>query len=247
MTSDVNMENILIDNSSKVLLVEDSEVDRISFQHQLAIMGFTIHDTASPIEAVALFKQHDYVMVFIHIGSSPMKSLEICRWIRANSTVPILMLIHRDEVIDEIVCMTAGSDDYISMPFDLRILKNRISQQLKRSETQRAAQSNIFRWGPLKIDLIAHQFTFEDREIILTNTEFKLLRILIENPFRVFSREQILEAIGASKGAGSDHIIDTHASRLRRKIIENGGPNIINVVRSVGFRLADPRDSIKVS
>jgi len=82
---------------------------------------------------------------------------------------------------------------------------------------------------------------------MLTNTEYQFLQLLMENPLRVFSREQIMEAIGVMKGVGSNHIIDTHASKLRRKIKQNGGPNVISVIRSVGFRLADPKDSIKVS
>jgi two-component system catabolic regulation response regulator CreB len=89
--------------------------------------------------------------------------------------------------------------------------------------------------------LNAHNFTIENRAVQLTNTEFQFLQLLMENPQRVFSRSQILTAIGVMKGLGTDQIIDTHASRLRIKIRNNGGPEVIAVVRSVGFRLADPQ------
>jgi len=247
LTNVVNMEVDLADGPNNVLLLEDNSDDRMALRLHLEIMGFTVYDTASPIEAKELFSLHDYSLVMIHVGHLPLRGLEICRWIRAASTVPILMLTHRDEVVNESMCMSAGADDYVTKPFESRILTSRITQQLKRGQTQRAPRANILAWGTLKMDLSRHQFTVGDTEVMLTNTEYQFLQLLMENPLRVFSREQIMEAIGVMKGVGSNHIIDTHASKLRRKIKQNGGPNVISVIRSVGFRLADPKDSIKVS
>jgi DNA-binding response OmpR family regulator len=89
------------------------------------------------------------------------------------------------------------------------------------------------------MDLSAHQFSIDDNELHLTNTEYQFLQLLMENPHRIFTRNQILEAIGVMKGLGTNQLIDTHASRIRKKIRESGGPDVITVVRSVGFRLAD--------
>jgi len=94
------------------------------------------------------------------------------------------------------------------------------------------------------MDLATHSFTLEGKEVGLTNTEYRFLQLLMENPHRVFSRDQILEAIGVMRGVGSNHLVDTHASRIRRKIIKAGGPQLISVIRSVGFRLADPAEKI---
>jgi DNA-binding response OmpR family regulator len=179
----------------------------------------------------------------IHIGHDPLRSLELCRWVKAASTVPILMLTSRDELVDEQMAMSAGADDYITKPIESKILTSRITQQLKRGQTQRAPRANILTWGLLQMDLSQHSFTVKDKTVQLTNTEYQFLQLLMENPQRVFSRNQILEAIGVLKGIGTDHIVDSHASRIRSKIRENGGPEVIAVIRSVGFRLADPLPS----
>jgi two-component system catabolic regulation response regulator CreB len=136
--------------------------------------------------------------------------------------------------------MSAGADDYISKPISSKILTSRVTQQFLRGESQRVPKANILTWGALKMDLGHHQFLINDRVVSLTSTEFQFLQLLMENPQRVFSRKQILDAIGVLKGIGTDHIVDSHASRIRTKVRENDGPEVIAVVRSVGFRLADP-------
>jgi DNA-binding response OmpR family regulator len=203
-------------------------------------MGFIVYDTPSAVEAKEIFDQHDYSLVIIHLSHDPLRALELCRWVRAASTVPILMLTNRDELVDEQMAMSAGADDYITKPIESKILTSRITQQLKRGQTQRAPRANILVWGQMQMDLSQHSFMIENKIVQLTNTEYQFLQLLMENPQRVFSRNQILEAIGVMKGIGTDQIIDTHASRLRSKIRNNGGPEVIAVIRSVGFRLADP-------
>ena len=225
---------------NNVLLLEDESEDRESTRLHLELMGFIVYDTPSPTEAREIFSQHDFSLVILHLAHAQLVSLEICRSIRASSTVPILMFTKRDEVIDEKMVMSAGADDYVTKPIESKILTSRITQQLKRGQTQRAPRANILTWGILQMDLSQHIFIINEKPIALTNTEFQFLQLLMENPQRIFSRNQILEAIGVLKGIGTDHIVDSHASRLRSKIRENGGPEVIAVVRSVGFRLADP-------
>jgi DNA-binding response OmpR family regulator len=225
---------------NNVLLIEDNSEDRLTIRLHLELMGFVVYDTPSPIEAREIFEQHDYSLVILHIGHAPLQGLEICRWIRAASTVPILMLTSRSEVVDEEMAMAAGADDYVSKPIISKVLTSRITQQLKRGQTQRAPRANILTWGPMQMDLSQHSFTIGEQHVQLTNTEYQFLQLLMENPQRVFSRNQILEAIGVMKGIGTDHIVDSHASRIRTKIRAHGGPEVIAVIRSVGFRLADP-------
>jgi len=225
---------------NNVLLLEDDSEDRLSVRLHLELMGFVVYDTPSPIEAKEIFELHDYSLVILHLGHAQLQSLEICRWIRAASTVPIIMLTSRDEVVDEQMVMSAGADDYVSKPIESKILTSRITQQLKRGQTQMAPRANILTWGALQMDLSQHSFTIDEKSVQLTNMEYQFLQLLMENPQRVFSRNQILEAIGVMKGIGTDHIVDSHASRIRTKIRQNGGPEVIAVIRSVGFRLADP-------
>ncbi len=224
---------------NNVLLLEDNNEDRLSIRLHLELMGFVVYDTPSAIEVREIFQHHDFSLVLIHLGHAPLQALEVCRWVRAASTVPILMLTSRNEVVDEEMAMNAGADDYVSKPIVSKVLTSRITQQLKRGQTQRSPRANILTWGSLQMDLSQHSFTIGEKSIDLTNTEYQFLQLLMENPQRIFSRNQILDAIGVMKSVGTDHIVDSHASRIRQKIRAHGGPEVISVIRSVGFRLAD--------
>jgi DNA-binding response OmpR family regulator len=225
---------------NNALLLEDDANDRLGTRLHLELMGFVVYDTPSPTEAKEIFREHDFSLVLIHLGHSQLVSLEICRWIKSTSTVPILMFTDREELIDEQMVMSAGADDYVTKPIEGKILTSRITQQLKRGQSQRAPRANILKWGELHMDLSQHSFMIGNNAVNLTNMEFQFLQLLMENPQRVFSRNQILDAIGVMKGIGTDHVVDSHASRIRAKIREHGGPEVIAVIRSVGFRLANP-------
>lgn len=231
------------ETASNALLIEDDPDDRLSTRLHLELMGLTVYDTPSAIEAEELFEQRDYSLVVLHLGHAPLESMQVCRSIRASSTVPIIMLTKREETINEEMVLGAGADDYVTKPIVPRILTSRVLQQLKRGETQRAPRANILNWGPLEMDLSQHSFTVQGRLVMLTNAEYQFLHLLMANPTRIFSREQIIEAIGSFRGVGSDHIVDNHASRIRKKIRQSGGPEVIRVIRSVGFRLAPLENS----
>lgn len=233
---------MMTDDRPNALLVEDDAEDRLQIRLQLELLGLVVYDAATQQEAQELFPQRDYSIVLIHLGHSQLESMQLCRSIRAESTVPIIMLTQRDEVVDEEMVLAAGADDYVTKPIVERILTSRITQQMKRGETQRAPRANVLTWGPLEMDLSQHSFKVAGKQVMLTNAEYQFLQLLLANPERIFSREQILQTIGSFRGYKSDHLVDSHASRLRKKIREAGGPNVISVVRSVEFRLAAPTE-----
>lgn len=219
------------------LLIEDNAGDRLEIKLQLEVMGFAVFDVSTAQEARELFSTRDYSLVLIHLGHAPLESLEICRQIRAVSTVPILMITSRGEVVDEELALGAGADDYVTKPVEKRILTSRVTQQIKRGESQRAPRQTILSWENLTLDLAEHLFKIGEKEILLTNSEYRFLQLLMENPHRVFSKEQVLLAVSALREA-SVGSVETYAHQLRTKIKRNGGPDVIDVVRSVGFRLA---------
>ena len=190
--------------ANNALLVEDEGDDRLKIRLLLEVMGFTVHETPSAIEARELFVLRDYSLAVIHLGHAPLASIEICRWVRAESTVPILMLTKRGEVVDEEMVMGAGADDYVSKPIDEKIFTSRVLQQLKRGQSQRAPRANIISWRTLEMDLTEHSFKVGGKIVELTNTEYQFLQLLMENPRRIFSREQILAAIGSLRRSSSD-------------------------------------------
>ncbi len=226
-----------VEPKPNVLLIEDNHTDRLSIKLQLEVMGFVVFDVASAVEAAEIFKIRDYSLVLIHLGHAPLESLEICRQIRAASTVPILMITKRDEVVDEELALGAGADDYVTKPIESRILTSRVTQQLKRGESQRAPRQTLLTWENLTLDLAEHLFKIGEKEILLTNSEYRFLQLLMENPQRVFSKEQVLLAVAALRDSTSGSV-ESYATQLRAKIKRNGGPDVIDVVRSVGFRLA---------
>lgn len=230
----MNLEN---EPKPNVLLVEDNPIDRLNIKLQLEVMGFVVFDVASAVEAAEIFQIRDYSLVLIHLGHAPLESLEICRQIRAASTVPILMITKRDEVVDEELALGAGADDYVTKPIESRILTSRVTQQIKRGESQRAPRQTLLTWENLSLDLAEHLFKIGEKEILLTNSEYRFLQLLMENPQRVFSKEQVLLAVAALRDSSSGSV-ESYANQLRSKIKRNGGPDVIDVVRSVGFRLA---------
>jgi DNA-binding response OmpR family regulator len=218
------------------LLVEDGSDDRMDTRLQLEVMGFKVFDVASAEEARETFQLRDYALVIIHLGHSPLESLEICRQFRAESTVPIIMLTVRGEVVDEELALGAGADDYVTKPIDQRIFVSRVTQQMKRGESQRIPRKTILSWDNLTLDLADHRFTIGETEMLLTNSEFRFLQLLMENPERVFPKEQFLRAVAALREP-SVKSVESYAQQLRAKIKRNGGPEVIDVVKSVGFRL----------
>lgn len=209
----------------------------MSVKLHLEVMGFAVFDVSSAQEAREIFPIRDYSMVLIHLGHAPLEALELSRQIRAQSTVPILALTQRGEVLDEELALGAGADDYVTKPIEQRILTSRVTQQMRRGESQRAPRKTILTWENLSIDLAEHLFKIGDKEILLTNSEYRFLQLLMENPQRVFPKEQVLIAVASLREAANGSV-ESYAQQLRSKIKRNGGPDIIDVVRSVGFRLA---------
>ena len=227
------------------LLIEDDSSDRMSVKLHLEVMGFIVFDVSSAQVAREIFPMRDYSLVLIHLGHAPLDALELIRQIRAQSTVPIIALTQRGEVLDEELAMGAGADDYVTKPIEQRILTSRVTQQIRRGESQRAPRKTILSWENLSMDLAEHLFKIGDKEILLTNSEFRFLQLLMENPQRVFPKEQVLVAVSSLRQAANGSV-ESYAQHLRTKIKRNGGPDVIDVVRSVGFRLA-AADNIALS
>lgn len=123
----MNQTSTLENAPLNVLLVEDEESDRLAVRSQLEVMGLKVTDTASPIEAKEFLDNRDISLIIIHLKAIPQRALELCRLLRAESTVPILMLTNRSEVIDDVMVMSAGADDYVSKPINNKILVARVN------------------------------------------------------------------------------------------------------------------------
>ena len=153
---------------NNVLLAEDDPKDRIEIRLHLELMGFVVYDTSRIGEAKEVFGERVFSLVIIHFSIRPLQSLELCRWLRAESNVPILMLTKRGELLDEQMVIAAGADDYISKPVDSNILSSRIVQTIRRGKSQRSPRANILLWGSMKMDLSTHEFRVAEIELHLS-------------------------------------------------------------------------------
>lgn len=172
-----------------------------------------------------------------------LDGLEVCRRVRRDSIVPILMLTARSEEVDRILGLEVGADDYLTKPFSIRELLARVRAMLRRVELSSKLQDApppVLQAGRLRIDLAQHAATVEGRGLELTPKEFDLLALLVGNPGRAFGREYLLEKVWGYEYGGFDRTVDTHVLRLRKKLGPIG--ERIETVWGIGYRFAKGPD-----
>jgi DNA-binding response OmpR family regulator len=229
-------------NREVILVVDDNEDIRIFVRKSLEEEGYEVVEAEDGNSALASFNKNKPILVVLDLAMGQPDGFEVCREIRKKSAVPIIMLTNRSEELDEAMCLAAGADDYITKPVSSRILGLRVGTQIRHRSMQKTEQKSILIAGILSLNLETRELMVDNRQISLTRTEFDFVRLLIEQPKRVFTREQVIEAIGGSVDFSSDHLLDTHASRIRIKVKNAGGPKIIDAVRGVGYRLMSDLD-----
>lgn len=221
----------------QILVVDDNEDIRIFVRAALTPEGFDVIETSNGADALAIFKKSEPAVIILDLSIGQPDGFEVCREIRKSSTVPIIMLTSHVEEMDEAMCLAAGADDYITKPVSARILALRTTTQIRHRAAQNIVQGAVITAGPLTLNTETRELTVESQKIELTKTEYDFLHLLIASPKRVFTREQIAEAIGSSIEYSSDHLLDTHASRIRMKIREVSDLKVLHAVRGVGYRL----------
>ena len=223
--------------SELILIVDDNPDIRLFVKSALEEAGYEVIEAADGITALAVFSETNPTVVILDLSMGQPDGFEVCRKIRLTSDVPIIMLTNRNKELDEAMCLAAGADDYIIKPVSAQILGLRVKTQLRRRNISGDRDLNILKSGVLLLDTESRELMVEGIKISLTRTEYDFLYLLMENPKRVFTREQVIEAIGGSVAFSSDSLLDTHASRLRLKIKTAGGPRVIAAMRGVGYRL----------
>jgi DNA-binding response OmpR family regulator len=168
-----------------------------------------------------------------------LSGTEVCRRLRAESAVPIIMLTAKADEVDRVVGLELGADDYLTKPFSVAELVSRVRALLRRRELDRAeAGGGVRRLGGLEIDAVRHEVRADGRLVALTRSEFRLLAMLAEEPERAFSRREILARLWRTEYVGDERACDSHIVNLRHKIERNPDlPERIVTVRGVGYKL----------
>ena len=220
----------------RILFVEDDSDIREIVAHGLENVGFEVVAEGDGRQALMWFRRELFDIVILDIMLPSLNGLEICRRIRADSPVPIVMLTARTDTTDVIAGLEAGADDYVTKPFEVDELIARLRAVLRRSE--RSADVDQIDVGDLRIDQGSFKAFRNDAEVNLTTTEFKLLNELARSAGRVMSREVLLETVWGYEYLGDSRIVDMAVKRLRSKIEDDpSNPRLIQTVRGVGYRL----------
>jgi two-component system, OmpR family, response regulator RegX3 len=218
-----------------LLVVEDDDAIAVPLVDGLERAGFTTNRVATGADALANLDRTD--LVLLDLGLPDMDGSEVCRRVRSESAVPIIIVTARGDESERVLGLELGADDYIVKPFGLRELIARVRAVGRRSgsmlEVERPQQI-----GPIEIDRRTRRVAVDGVEVVLSPKEFDLLSLLGEDPGAVVSRQQIMDEVWDPHWYGPTKTLDVHIASLRKKL---GDAGLIETVHSVGFRLRDPR------
>src|SRR5215210_5169354 len=207
-------------DSATILLVDDEDAVQKLLAFPLERDGFRVVQARDGEEALALFAQEHVDLVVLDVMLPKLDGLEVCKRLRAASSVPIIMLTARDDELDKVLGLELGADDYITKPFSIREFRSRVRALLRRASAPRHDPRGA---GPietdgLRIDLDRRQVEAHGRDIPLTYVEFELLRSLAAQPGRVFTRQMLLESLWGDSAYREPRTIDVHVRHLREKL-----------------------------
>jgi two-component system, OmpR family, response regulator RegX3 len=224
--------------SSRILLVEDEPAIAEAVRYALQEAGFEVDAVGDGDDALEASRRLGYDLMILDLLLPGMSGLDVCRTVRAESDLPILMLTARETELDRIVGLETGADDYVTKPFSIAELVSRVRALLRRRALDLSRNSDVRTVGGLRLDVNHHAATVEDRALQLTPSEFRLLSLLATEPGRVFTREELVRHLWQSDFLGDRRAIDVHISNLRRKLEPNPRqPKRLLTVRGTGYKL----------
>jgi DNA-binding response OmpR family regulator len=225
-----------------ILVVEDEPTLRETLAEALEADGFRVAAAADGRTGVAMFRSEDPDLVLLDLMLPELSGIEVCRIIRAESSVPIIMLTARGAEVDKVVGLELGADDYVTKPFSLRELSARIRAILRRGEQLSTGQlPPLVDLGGVQVDIAGHRVLREGREVAVKPKVFELLAFLLRHPGQVVSRDQLLEQVWGYDYPGETRTVDVHVHWLRAAIEPDpGAPTVIQTVRGVGYVLRRP-------
>ncbi|PZC48676.1 MAG: two-component system, OmpR family, response regulator [Chloroflexi bacterium] len=224
------------------ILVVDDEVNLVdAIRYVLIKEGFQVETASNGLEAVEVARRIRPELVLLDLMLPDLSGFEVCRRIRRDSSVPIIMLTARDDEVDKVAGLEMGADDYVTKPFSMRELVARIRAHIRRSEVIAApeedAGSEAIVAGGLQISAASHEALLNGKILALQPREFDLLAFLARQPGLVFSRDQIIERVWGPNAFVDTRTVDVHVRGLRKKIeTDPSSPKYIETVRGVGYR-----------
>lgn len=225
---------------AKILIVEDEEKIARFVELELKHEGYAVEKAADGRTGLDLALCGGFDLILLDIMLPELNGIEVIRRIRKTSDVPVIMLTARDAVMDKVSGLDMGADDYITKPFAIEELLARIRVTLRKNGTvDKTTRDTLLSCGALVMDTARHTVSVKGSEIDLTNREFLMLKLMLENQQIVLSRETFLERVWGYDYMGETNVVDVYIRYLRSKIDDVYGTNIIKTVRGVGYVIKD--------
>lgn len=227
--------------SRKVLIVDDEENIRSSLSYALKQEGYSVLSAETGIEALRLARENRPDVVLLDRMLPGLDGIEVCRQLRADSDVSIIMVTARDSELDTVVGLEVGADDYITKPFSLGVLLARIRAVLRRSDARKDNNGGeSITYGPFTLYPSKYVAFKDNVDLQLTPKLFEMLLFLVKSPGRVFTRDDLLERVWGMDYAGETRTVDVHITWLRKKMeLDPSAPEYVLTVRGVGYKLAE--------
>lgn len=223
----------------KILIVEDEEKIARFIELELVHEGYEIIKTNNGRTGLEIAEKGEVDLIILDIMLPQLNGLEVLRRLRRTSDIPVIMLTARDAVMDKVSGLDAGADDYITKPFAIEELLARIRTALKKRVVTIKKDTEVIKCGLLSLDKMRHRVIYDDIEIELTNREFTLLQILMENKNIVLNRDVLMEKVCGYDYIGETNLIDVYIRYLRTKIDDKFNIKIITTIRGVGYVIKD--------
>jgi len=222
-----------------ILLVEDERSYSDAIGYLLDKEGFRVVTAETGTEALEHFRRGDIDLVLLDLMLPGMSGLEVCRQIRRDSQIPIIMVTAKDDEVDLVVGLEIGADDYVTKPYSPRELIARIRAVLRRGIVTAHADDHVLQCGPVRMDVDRHHVSVNGTEIALPLKEFELLELLLRNYGRVLTRAQLIDRVWGTDYVGDTKTLDVHIKRLRAKIEDDpSAPIFLVTVRGMGYKFA---------
>lgn len=223
---------------TRILVVDDEPALRDTVSYALRQEGFEVELRPDGESGLAAALENGFDLVILDLMLPGLPGTDVCRRLRAESAVPIVMLTAKNAELDRVLGLEIGADDYVTKPFSMAELTVRVRAILRRRELDRTGVGEIRRVGNLELDPVRHRVRVDDEQVSLTPSEFRLLDFLARDPDRVFSRKEIMQHLWDSSYVGDQRACDIHISNLRRKVeADPSEPKRIVTVRGIGYKL----------
>jgi two-component system response regulator RegX3 len=224
--------------STRILLVEDEPALADAMAYALSGDGHAVERVDDGERALSLAQERSFDLLLLDVTLPGLSGVEVCRQLRGESAVPIVMVTARDSEVDRVLGLEAGADDYVTKPFSTAELLARVRALLRRRELDAAEAHPSREVGGLLIDLERHEVSVDGTPVQLTRSELRLLAFLAREPGRVYSRRSIMQHLWNSDFVGDERAADLHVSNIRRKIERDpDNPQRLVTVRGAGYKL----------